>query len=793
MSANIKASVDGTQAIIGVGGVDQMTVSNAGVVTANSFVGLNNSSVTATGSTTARTLANRFADVVNVKDFGAVGDGIANDTAAFQNAISLLESINSGVLYIPEGTYKIYQTLVIDNANIYIKGDGYNYSRLIFNGSIDGIVFNLLASGLDKIYQQACVSDIAILSTNQNYLNNISGSVVSNFGCRAITYNPTSSQQGSPYPTCEIFNVYIGGENGFENFWNTGIYLVNANSCRLDNITINGFFNNILNPSAPTNLNYQAMVAGVVILDRSVQVVMSNTKIGYAFYGIYIYSSGTGTGANRGFEGLQLESSSIVGVIYGVHRTIGASADSARPMTVITGCHFNSYFNSIYLIDATETVISNNLFYTQSLFQGFGTPNNPPPAGAANIVIGSQYFPTTTSRHTITGNIFRNLSFQPIVRGLIINVTNSTISNCVFDGDAYGMDIGIILQANAKNTTITGCVFTSCSNEIQNGGDNSNRYSPVTNMPAGENVNAFNKPNALNTSFGTSALKSITTGLNNTAIGFRSLDANNSGSFNNAIGVFALRDNTLGSDCVAIGNNALLLNNSGYRNTSIGNYSLSSNTSGQDNTAIGVNALSNLVNFTNCTGLGRNSQVSGSNQIRIGDTNVTSVTCQTNSWSDERDKADIIDSVLGLDFIKELRPVDFRWDYREDYRPEAPKAVDKPIEPREDASEENKSQYQVKLAEYNAYVVAKNKWLEDCKWSNLIHDGTYKRTRFHHGLIAQEVKKVIERTGVDFGGFQDHTIKGGDEVMTIGYIELIAPLIKAIQELAKDVEELKNK
>ena len=97
MSANIKASVDGTQAIIGVGGVDQMTVSNAGVVTANSFVGNvtgnitgnvtgnitgggtfsgNASSATAlaTGSTTARTLANRFADVINVKDFGLVAE-----------------------------------------------------------------------------------------------------------------------------------------------------------------------------------------------------------------------------------------------------------------------------------------------------------------------------------------------------------------------------------------------------------------------------------------------------------------------------------------------------------------------------------------------------------------------------------------------------------------------------------------------------------------------------------------------------------------------------------------------
>jgi hypothetical protein len=118
MSANIKASLDGTQAIIGVGGVDQMTVSNAGVVTANSFVGaMNNSSVTATGSTTARTLANRFADVVNVKDFGAVGNGVADDTAAFSAACAAAPttdciSNNFNIqfpqranIYVPAGSY----------------------------------------------------------------------------------------------------------------------------------------------------------------------------------------------------------------------------------------------------------------------------------------------------------------------------------------------------------------------------------------------------------------------------------------------------------------------------------------------------------------------------------------------------------------------------------------------------------------------------------------------------------------------------------------------------------------
>ena len=61
-----------------------------------------------------------------------------------------------------------------------------------------------------------------------------------------------------------------------------------------------------------------------------------------------------------------------------------------------------------------------------------------------------------------------------------------------------------------------------------------------------------------------------------------------------------------------------------------------------------------------------------------------------------------------------------------------------------------------------------------------------KRTRFHHGLIAQEVKSVMDDLGVDFGGYQDHKINGGADVLTIGYAELIAPLIKAVQELAQN-------
>ncbi len=69
-----------------------------------------------TGSTTARTLENRFADVVNVKDFGAVGDGVTNDTAAIQDALDYLRD-NGGTLVFPFGTYAVNAQLTLQRSN----------------------------------------------------------------------------------------------------------------------------------------------------------------------------------------------------------------------------------------------------------------------------------------------------------------------------------------------------------------------------------------------------------------------------------------------------------------------------------------------------------------------------------------------------------------------------------------------------------------------------------------------------------------------------------------------------
>jgi len=69
-------------------------------------------------------------------------------------------------------------------------------------------------------------------------------------------------------------------------------------------------------------------------------------------------------------------------------------------------------------------------------------------------------------------------------------------------------------------------------------------------------------------------------------------------------------------------------------------------------------------------------------------------------------------------------------------------------------------------------------------------DGSRKRSRYHHGLIAQEVKEMLDAKGIDFGGYQDHSVAGGKDVLTIGYDELVGPLIKAVQELSNQVKAL---
>jgi len=108
-------------------------------------------SFTQAGSTTARNVQLKLQESVSVKDFGAVGDGVTDDTVAVQAAIDYAEA-NTKVIYFPTGTFSV-STLSITNGirgiscDGIIKGQGSAAAATIVIGStgagVSNAVFNL--------------------------------------------------------------------------------------------------------------------------------------------------------------------------------------------------------------------------------------------------------------------------------------------------------------------------------------------------------------------------------------------------------------------------------------------------------------------------------------------------------------------------------------------------------------------------------------------------------------------------------------------------------------------------
>ena len=302
----------------------------------------------------------------------------------------------------------------------------------------------------------------------------------------------------------------------------------------------------------------------------------------------------------------------------------------------------------------------------------------------------------------------------------------------------------------------------------------------ASNTGVGVDANYSNTTGINITGVGMYANYSNTTGINVTGVGVDANYSNTTGSNLTGVGVGANYSNTTGSNVTGVGVGANRLNTTGSNLTGVGVNANYSNTIGSWLTGVGYDALryktdgSTSTNLNNITGIGANTRCSASNQVQLGDSATTTYVYGTvQNRSDLRDKADVQDTVLGLDFINALRPVDYRWDMRDDYL--VPNVTTIPAVLGDDD--------EIVQEEYEVTTLVAGK-----------RDGSKKRHRRHHGLIAQEVKLAMDSLGVDFGGYQDHSRSTvGSDVLTIGYDELIAPLIKAVQTLSARIVELESK
>jgi hypothetical protein len=275
-----------------------------------------------------------------------------------------------------------------------------------------------------------------------------------------------------------------------------------------------------------------------------------------------------------------------------------------------------------------------------------------------------------------------------------------------------------------------------------------------------------------NTVFGFGALASDTLGSRSTALGRGTLVAQNftsaTDTYNTAVGYFAGNAVTTGTNNTFVGAEAGDSLTTGNSNTFIGFGSGGAGVvTGDNNTAVGPSALAAVAGGDNNLALGYHAGLTGSpggnittqdNEIILGDENITESHIQVD-WtvaSDERDKTDFTALDLGLDFVKALVPVTYKWDKRSKY-------IDK----------------------------TQDDWA-DTDLDTITHDGTHKEDWLDVGFKAQDVETLEKAAGYKIADKTNLTtsLTGDGKQYGIQYSKFVPILVKAIQEQQTLIETL---
>jgi hypothetical protein len=386
----------------------------------------------------------------------------------------------------------------------------------------------------------------------------------------------------------------------------------------------------------------------------------------------------------------------------------------------------------------------------------------------SSVPTGSAAAATPTALGTVYGNTTSSGTENCAGGYQALNVATG-IKNC-----AFGTYAGFQISTGTYNTLVGG----SSGGGMTTGGSNVGvgYQALASNSTASNNTAvgyqaAYSNTSGGNTAIGTTAFYTNTSGNNATCVGYQAGYSNTTDTELTAFGYRAAFSNTTGSGggrTTAIGVQALEANTTGYSNCAVGWRSLNVVTTNSLNAALGTQAGQNCTGSTNLfLGAQCNTEAtSGSNNVSIGGQNggsrVFSLTTESNrliagsnsitnayvqvAWtvtSDARDKTDVVSAPYGLDFVNELRPIQYRWDKRS-------------------------------------------------KYANGQPDGTHKEDKKVLGFLAQEVIELEKK----YGAVEKDLLIADDEevgMLKVTETKMIPILVKAIQELKTELDQLKAK
>ena len=280
-------------------------------------------------------------------------------------------------------------------------------------------------------------------------------------------------------------------------------------------------------------------------------------------------------------------------------------------------------------------------------------------------------------------------------------------------------------------------------------------YIPNHSQPANANSffgyqSGYSNYGEANSFFGASAGYLNGDGYENSFFGYESGLNNFFGYYNSFFGSAAGVANTNGHNNSFFGDESGRLNTTGNNNTYLGYHAGNTGTTGSSNTVVGYGADINDGTLSNATAIGNLAISGASNRVRIGNGSVTSIggAVGWTNFSDERIKSNIKQDVPGLAFINLLKPVTYNFDLSKEEQ----------IFKRKDSAEW-KEKYDVQKIKFT-------------------------------GFLAQEVEAAAKKINYIFSGVD---VPANDkDVYGLRYGDFVVPLVKAVQELSKQNDSLKN-
>lgn len=327
--------------------------------------------------------------IVNVRNHGAVGDGITDDTDAINTAIQYAKTNNINKVFIPSGTYLINGTIVLTNKlNIY--GAGKNQTQLK-NGNNGVTTIPMITTEnynqLSNAIQYISIHDMNITS---NGLRSIYDIVLHN-----ISYS-------------NIYNIYFDRLNIIDlNETDLhGIYIKRDASCTSESV-INKIYNcQIRN--------------GKIKLEYTTDNYVTNNEIWAS------NCQDCSLELKRSFNNSISDNQFVGGFIYGC---IYFNYDSGSP-TISGNKIVNNYFDGSYgVVNTTDaihvstnlqdTLISNNLFYISK---------------KNSIYVDDNYF---IRRCIISNNIFQESNRLDNNYNDIYSINSSNEANIITNNTFY--------------------------------------------------------------------------------------------------------------------------------------------------------------------------------------------------------------------------------------------------------------------------------------------------------------------------------------------------------------------